>query len=146
MDIVHLTTGWQARLWRERGTPVPLFRDDAARPNVAYAAQKPFLRRFRSVFDRLWRHAAAGKCRRTGLLARRLSPTPLKNGENGRNGRVLAVGQRDELLVARHPGEAAVLPVGLGLLDALLGGRDEVPPDVARPIHRRAAQQHQLGA
>ena len=41
----------------------------------------------------------------------------------------LFVRQRDEFRIARHLGEAAVAPVGLGLLDALLGGRHEVPPD-----------------
>ena len=46
------------------------------------------------------------------------------------------LGQRDELRIARHLGEAAVAPVGLGLLDALLGRRHEVPPDVARAVHR----------
>src|SRR5262249_45366083 len=40
------------------------------------------------------------------------------------------VGQRDELRVARYLGEAAVAPVGLGLLDALLRRRYEIPPDV----------------
>src|SRR5262249_29704726 len=48
---------------------------------------------------------------------------------------VLAVGQRDELRVARHLGEAALPPVGLGLLNALLRRGHEVPPDVTRPIH-----------
>src|SRR5262249_61079398 len=32
------------------------------------------------------------------------------------------------------------LPVRLGLLDALFAGRDEIPPDVTRPIHCRPAE------
>src|SRR5262249_56986819 len=40
--------------------------------------------------------------------------------------------QRDELLVVTRDGvEAGELPVRLGLLNALLARRDEVPPDVA---------------
>src|SRR5262249_57179051 len=52
--------------------------------------------------------------------------------------------QRDELLVVTGDGaEAGELPVRLGLLDALLARRDEVPPDVAWSVHGRAAQQHE---
>src|SRR5262245_40755603 len=52
--------------------------------------------------------------------------------------------QWDELLlVIRHEGKALGPPIGLGLLDALLGGGDEIPPDVARSIHRMTAQQHE---
>ena len=79
----------RSRLCWEGGTPVPLFISDAARPNVVRASKKPFLRRFRSVFDRLREYATSRKCRGAKLLARWPSPTPLKNGENGRNGRVL---------------------------------------------------------
>src|ERR1700681_2075546 len=44
--------------------------------------------------------------------------------------------QRNELrLVARHRVEAGELPVGLGLLDALLARRHEIPPDMTRSIH-----------
>ena len=54
--------------------------------------------------------------------------------------------QRDELaLVAGHGVEAAGLPVGLGLLDAVLARGDEIPPDVARAVHRGAADQHDAG-
>src|SRR5438067_1794272 len=50
--------------------------------------------------------------------------------------------QRNELaLVARHDVEAALLPFGLGLLDALLARGDEIPPDVTRPVHRGAADE-----
>ena len=57
--------------------------------------------------------------------------------------------QRDELgVVPRRQLEAAVLPVAgppglLGRLDPLLRRGDEVPPDVARPAQRLAAEQHQ---
>src|SRR3954466_5807830 len=48
--------------------------------------------------------------------------------------------QRDELdLVAWHTLEAAFLPLVLGLLDALLARRDEIPPDVTRTVERCAA-------
>src|SRR5262245_65989496 len=50
--------------------------------------------------------------------------------------------QGNELLIVAGDGiEAGELPVGLGLLDALLARGDEVPPDVARPVHRWAAGQ-----
>src|SRR5262249_60996465 len=53
--------------------------------------------------------------------------------------------QRDELgVVAGHGVEAGELPVGLGLIDALLARGDEIPPDVARTVHGGAAEQHQV--
>src|SRR5258708_19527574 len=39
-------------------------------------------------------------------------------------------------------GEAAAFPVLLRLLDPLLTGRDEVPPDMARAFQRLAAKKH----
>src|SRR5690606_24254565 len=48
----------------------------------------------------------------------------------------------NELVVTRHGAEATGHPVGLGLLDAVRTAGDEVPPEVARAIQRRAAQQH----
>src|SRR3712207_5449454 len=57
-----------------------------------------------------------------------------------------ALGQRDELLlVARHFAEAARLPIGLRLLDPLAGGGDEVPEQVPRAVHRRAAEEQHAG-
>src|SRR6185312_4681171 len=53
--------------------------------------------------------------------------------------------QRDELAVADHRDEPAGLPIGLGRLDPLRRARDEIPPDMARPIHGRAAEQHEPG-
>src|SRR5262249_45174003 len=54
--------------------------------------------------------------------------------------------QRDELLfVAEDLVEAAELPIVLGFLDALPRRGDEVPPDVARAVHRRAAEEDPLG-
>src|SRR5581483_9315745 len=34
-------------------------------------------------------------------------------------------------------------PIGARLLDAFLARGHEIPPDVARPIHRRAAEEHE---
>src|SRR6187397_176435 len=51
-------------------------------------------------------------------------------------------GQRDEFCFARHPTEAICFPISLGLLDALLAGGHEIPPDVAGTIDARAAQEH----
>ena len=53
--------------------------------------------------------------------------------------------QRNELyLVAGYDVEAAGSPLFLGLLDALLGGGNEVPPDVAVGAERGAAEQHEM--
>src|SRR5690606_23045987 len=55
--------------------------------------------------------------------------------------------QRDEfLLVTRHDVEPAGPPFLLRLLDALLGGRNKVPPDVASGTQGRAAEQHEMCA
>src|SRR5207248_11435479 len=50
--------------------------------------------------------------------------------------------QRNELMFLRNRGKAAGFPVLLGLLDPLLAGGDEIPPDVARPFQRIAAEKH----
>src|SRR5262249_2856445 len=56
----------------------------------------------------------------------------------------LLLRQRDELrVVSWHEREALLAPILFGLLDALLGGRDKIPPDVARAVHRLTAEQHQ---
>src|SRR3974390_3743922 len=53
--------------------------------------------------------------------------------------------QRDEFnLVAWHLAEVASFPFRLSLLDAFLARGDEVPPDVARAIHRRAAEDDEM--
>src|SRR5687768_170453 len=54
------------------------------------------------------------------------------------------IGKRDELGFPRNCAEPAVQPVLLGLLDALLGAGNEVPPHVPRRIQRLAAEQHGL--
>src|SRR5665213_1616307 len=51
--------------------------------------------------------------------------------------------QRNRLSFPRHRHESSGAPIGLRLLDALLGRRDEIPPDVARPIEPCAANQQQ---
>src|SRR4051812_41681772 len=50
--------------------------------------------------------------------------------------------QRNELGLVGDVREAAALPVRLGLLDPFLGGGDEIPPDMARPFQRIAAEKH----
>src|SRR3954453_4801599 len=50
--------------------------------------------------------------------------------------------QRNELMFLRNRGEAAGFPILLGLLDPLLAGRNEIPPDVARALQRIAAEKH----
>src|SRR5271166_4449904 len=53
--------------------------------------------------------------------------------------------QRNELMFLRNGSEFAGFPVLLGLLDPLLAGGDEIPPDVARSLQRVAAQEHHPG-
>src|SRR5215475_5481167 len=48
----------------------------------------------------------------------------------------------DEFMFLGHRREAAGLPVLLGLLDPLLAGGNEIPPDVARTFQRIAAEEH----
>src|SRR5712671_5360215 len=50
--------------------------------------------------------------------------------------------QRNEFVFVRNVREAARLPVLLGLLDPLLAGGDEIPPDMARAFQRIAAKEH----
>src|SRR6202453_5481037 len=50
--------------------------------------------------------------------------------------------QRNELVFVGDVGEAAGLPVLFGLLDPLLAGGNEVPPDMARAFQRIAAEEH----
>ena len=47
-------------------------------------------------------------------------------------------------LVARHLLEVPGGPFGLGLLDAVLPRRHEIPPDVPRAVHRGAAEDGQM--
>src|SRR5215203_824357 len=52
--------------------------------------------------------------------------------------------QRDEFLfIAGHNVKTRPLPIFLGRFNALLGRRHEIPPDMARAIHRLAAQHHE---
>src|SRR5262245_23498924 len=50
--------------------------------------------------------------------------------------------QRNELMLLRNGRKATGFPVLFGLLDPLLAGGDEIPPDVARAFQRVAAQKH----
>src|SRR5260370_25694915 len=54
--------------------------------------------------------------------------------------------QWDELALADNLGKTARLPVGFRRLDPLGRARDEIPPDMARPVHRSAAEQPEPGA
>ena len=54
-----------------------------------------------------------------------------------------SIRQRNELRFIYDTRKAAGLPIGLGLLDALLRAGDEIPPDMARPIHALPAQKQQ---
>jgi hypothetical protein len=50
--------------------------------------------------------------------------------------------KRDELpLVPWYQAEASGLPIRLGLLDAVPGTVQEIPPDMLRAVHRLAAEQ-----
>src|SRR5262249_7039224 len=50
--------------------------------------------------------------------------------------------QRNELVLLRNCRKTPGFPVLFGLLDPLLAGGDEIPPDVARPLQCIAAQEH----
>src|SRR5262249_1006161 len=55
------------------------------------------------------------------------------------------VWQRDELdFIARHFPEMTGFPFGFGLLDAFLPGRNKIPPDVPRAIHRCAPEDDKM--
>src|SRR3989442_15863034 len=54
-------------------------------------------------------------------------------------------GKRDELRLPGHLGEPPRRPIRLRLLDLLARAGDEVPPDVPRTVHRRAAQKEDPG-
>src|SRR6202044_2932681 len=54
----------------------------------------------------------------------------------------LVVGQWGEFGFAGHGGEFPPLPSPLGVLDALVRGGDEIPPDVPRRGKAFASQEH----
>src|SRR5688572_33128850 len=54
----------------------------------------------------------------------------------------LFLGQRDELVVAGDSAYPHLDPILLGALDAGLGARNEIPPDVPRPYRRAADHDH----
>src|SRR6186713_1892691 len=62
-------------------------------------------------------------------------------------GPMLSFRQGDEFfLVARHNVETPGLPLVLGLLDALLRGRHEIPPDITLGAERSSTEQHHMCA
>src|SRR5215831_963708 len=58
---------------------------------------------------------------------------------------ITSLRQRNELVLLRNRSEAAGFPVLFGLLDPLLAGGDEIPPDMARALQCVAAQKHHAG-
>src|SRR3954453_20393449 len=58
------------------------------------------------------------------------------------NGWEESLRQRNEFVLVGDVREASALPVLLGLLDPLLAGGDEIPPDMTRAFQRVAAEQH----
>src|SRR5208282_927725 len=55
----------------------------------------------------------------------------------------LVLRQRNEFSLARYRREASGFPLLFRLLNALLARGDEIPPDVARALECRAAEEHQ---
>src|SRR6266481_4835027 len=66
----------------------------------------------------------------------------LPNASGRERGWVGSLRQRNEFVFVRNVREAARLPVLLGLLDSLLAGGDEIPPDMAWAFQRIAAEEH----
>src|SRR3981189_1856008 len=50
--------------------------------------------------------------------------------------------QRNELMFVGNMGETPGFSVSVSLLDPLLAGRDEIPPEVARAFQRITAEEH----
>src|ERR1700756_596386 len=73
-------------------------------------------------------------------LARRAVIAELSNRE--RDCRDSLLRQRNELMLLWNRCKTSGFPVLLGLLDPLFAGGDEIPPDVARPFQRIAAEEH----
>src|SRR5207237_2830299 len=69
---------------------------------------------------------------------------PLRSAGSGilRYGRLMAR-KTDEVRLAGNLGKASRPPGRFRLLDLLARAGDQVPPDVPRTVHRRAAQQEQ---
>src|ERR1700759_174578 len=64
----------------------------------------------------------------------------------GRHLSSVSVRKRNEFgCVAGNDIETTGLPVGLGGFDAVLARGDEIPPDVPWPIHRRSADDNEMG-
>src|SRR6195256_4812846 len=66
----------------------------------------------------------------------------LRNASGRERGWGGSLRQRNEFVFVRNVREAARLPVLLGLLDPLLAGGDEIPPDMARAFQRIAAKEN----
>src|SRR3954468_1151528 len=107
----------------------------AAAPPLALAYGRPRLRRP----DREWT-ARLPDVLRLGALASGSGPSGIAH-------RRRHFGKRDIfVMVVGRQGEAAGLPILLGLIDPVAAGRDEVPEDMARPVERSAATKHDSAA
>src|SRR3990170_8677006 len=82
------------------------------------------------------REPAQGVSSRLGVGPKSLFPTRSPSG---------VIGKGNELGVARNSVELCHLPIGFGLLDAILSRRDEVPPDVPGAVHGLAPEGHKAG-
>ena len=88
-----------------------------------------------------WQRQIAGEHRghRSGFHQR----SAVAQGASGREGETdSSLRQRNELMFLGNMGKAAGFPVLFRLLDPLLAGGDEIPPDMARAFQRVAAEEH----
>ena len=82
-----------------------------------------------------WQGQIAGKHRGHERSLRAERPAEMRDTGEG----ISSLRQRNELMFLRNGGKSTGFPVLFGLLDPLLAGGDEIPPDVPRalPAHRR---------
>src|ERR1700761_4073456 len=97
--------------------------------------------------DCRWRHPASWRRKRSWCRNRFRTRTGRYGPGDYTSWQILfAVGEWDEFgIVAGNSAEGAVLPFLLGAFDAGLVAGNEIPPDMARAIQWRTAQQHDAG-
>src|ERR1700759_400879 len=78
------------------------------------------------------------------VIGKAFEETPPAGGASGKEGRGgdSLLRQRNELMLLRNRRKTSGFPVLFRLLDALLAGGDEIPPDVPRAFQCIAAQEH----